>query len=139
MPAAFSQEDVARLLRLLGITPERFGEPLRIRDPVARDSCLAGLKQQARRAFHKAALELHPDRHGGDPEKTARFRELSEFHTWVQGLQVQVRQPVRPRVAIVWPQNPNGGFWNGTETATAGSGVTWHSVWPSELVEVEWP
>jgi curved DNA-binding protein CbpA len=33
-----------------------------------------------RTAFRKAAMATHPDRHGGDPEAAARFRQISEAY-----------------------------------------------------------
>jgi molecular chaperone DnaJ len=31
-------------------------------------------------AFRKAAMECHPDRHGGCPERTAKFKQLNEAY-----------------------------------------------------------
>jgi curved DNA-binding protein CbpA len=35
---------------------------------------------QIRRAYRRLALDLHPDRHGGDRDKEAAFKEISEAH-----------------------------------------------------------
>ena len=41
---------------------------------------ISATQTQIRTAFRKISLETHPDRNGGDPEKTARFKEAQEAH-----------------------------------------------------------
>ena len=36
--------------------------------------------REVKRAFRRLVKELHPDRHGGDPEKEARFKEVAEAY-----------------------------------------------------------
>lgn len=40
---------------------------------------------EARRAFRRLVLELHPDRHHGDPRKAARLREVVEAYETIVG------------------------------------------------------
>ncbi len=56
---------------------------------------LAELKERARRNFKHLAFELHPDRTGGDPEKTERFKRIAQAHGEVEKLQLQRRPPVQ--------------------------------------------
>lgn len=41
---------------------------------------LGALKARARKRYHQLALELHPDRTGGDEAKADRFRRLSAVY-----------------------------------------------------------
>ncbi len=35
---------------------------------------------EIKKAYRKKAMELHPDRHGGDKEKEAEFKKLNEAY-----------------------------------------------------------
>ena len=35
---------------------------------------------EIKRAYRKKAMELHPDRHGGDKQKEAEFKKLNEAY-----------------------------------------------------------
>lgn len=60
--------------------------------------CLEELKKRVRAQLRRLALELHPDRNGGDPDKTRRFVVLSKVCTDIQNIDVH---PLPPR-AIGW-------------------------------------
>ena len=36
---------------------------------------------EIKKAYRKKAMELHPDRHGGDKEKEAAFKKLNEAYS----------------------------------------------------------
>ncbi len=50
---------------------------------VKKDSSTA----QIRRAYHKLALECHPDKFPGDDSKEAQFRDISEAYTVLSDLE----------------------------------------------------
>jgi hypothetical protein len=60
------------------------------------------LKDLARKNFRRMALELHPDRTGNDPEKTARFKLLSVIRDDLERVEVRFRsrQVVSPHVYV---------------------------------------
>jgi molecular chaperone DnaJ len=37
--------------------------------------------EEIKRAYKKKAMELHPDRHGGDKSKEAEFKKLNEAYS----------------------------------------------------------
>lgn len=37
--------------------------------------------EEIKRAYKKKAMELHPDRHGGDKTKEAAFKKINEAYT----------------------------------------------------------
>lgn len=37
-------------------------------------------QEEIKRAYKKKAMELHPDRHGGDKEKEAQFKKVNEAY-----------------------------------------------------------
>ena len=50
---------------------------------VARTATDAELKS----AFRKAALQCHPDRHPGDKDAEAKFKEINEAYQWLSDAQ----------------------------------------------------
>jgi hypothetical protein len=67
------------------------------------------LKERVRKNFRRLALELHPDRTGGDPVKTERFKLLVSVKDEFEKLQLApspahpqiVRPPTAPPVRVV--------------------------------------
>jgi len=55
---------------------------------------LQELQLRARKSFRRLALELHPDRTGGNEEKTRRFLTIKAVYEEVSQLKVQQIQPV---------------------------------------------
>ncbi len=64
------------LLRTLGVSLDDV-ESLRLLPYEEAVKHLEALKDKVRRGWKRAVFDLHPDRTGGDPEKTARFHELT--------------------------------------------------------------
>ena len=88
MAVQMHRAEAAQALLELGISP---GDIAKIRSaplPMAKE-LLARLKAQARKQYKKLALELHPDRTGGDPAKTERFTLLTRIFEDFNKLQVQ--------------------------------------------------
>jgi len=71
----------------LGISPEDF---IRIkRAPTHDRACrlIEALKARAKVAYRRAALELHPDRNGGDRAKTEQFKLLATIYAEIEKMQ----------------------------------------------------
>ncbi len=77
------------LLRALSDT----GKPL-----AERRAAHTALLKQSKSTFKRCALELHPDRTGGDPSKTEEFQRLAAFAEMVEG--IPAPEPVRKRVVL---------------------------------------
>ncbi len=58
------------------------------------------LKDGAKKAYRKLIFELHPDRTGNDPEKTAQMTFLGQVMADIDRLEVRPPAPVMPRVQI---------------------------------------
>lgn len=73
-----TDEEIIRCLELLGIPPQEFlvmGQGTY----AERMKALDDLRTRARRAFKRAAHGLHPDKTGGDDEKTEELYLLNRF------------------------------------------------------------
>jgi len=121
----------ARGLSLLGLTPAEFHYPLEATTREEAERRLADMKAHGKRLFRQRALELHPDRTGGDPEKTERFKLLSSTMEALEALRlpapeppVQVFHPTMVRV--VFHSFHNGGGW----TSASSSSTTTANGWP---------
>ena len=69
---------------------------------------LEDLRIRFRKAFRKAAFELHPDRTGGDPYKTEQFNLLVNFARDFEKVQVPKKPPVVVhRVVFYNPVRPH--------------------------------
>lgn len=83
------------LLKCLGVDLHEF-EALRARPRTEAVEMLEALKDKVRRNWRRAVFDLHPDRTGGDPEKTALFQELTRIRDALEAFQLPVEvRPVR--------------------------------------------
>ena len=62
---------------------------------------LQALKDQAKKAYRAKALELHPDKNGGDPKKTEKFKLISDFMRQLDGLRCVSRPKPQPKRIVV--------------------------------------
>lgn len=61
---------------------------------------LDALKTKAKKGYARLAFELHPDKTGNDPEKTAQFRLLTEVRADIDALEAdRIPEPV-PEVRV---------------------------------------
>lgn len=84
-----TKEQSERVLQLLGLTPDDFARLRAARNMKEGDQLLQTLKTKAKKGYHKAALELHPDRNPGDAAKAEMFRLVCEAHDEIQNLKVR--------------------------------------------------
>ena len=64
--------------RLLGITETELKDLSKLSSFREAEALLLKLKAKAKKNYKRLAFELHPDRNGGDPEKTALYVLLTK-------------------------------------------------------------
>jgi hypothetical protein len=96
-----TREEHLNLLPLLGILPLDWQRVQRAPNLEAAKNELEHIKERAKKAFKKLALELHPDMNGGDEEKTVKFKQLNEALQILDKL--QIRPPPRPPPPMARP------------------------------------
>ena len=96
----YTEEQLAEVFWHLGIGPHDFLHLRRSPSLVEARARLQGLKDRAHRERKRLALELHPDRTGGDEAKTELFKRISAVVSELENSQVQAPPP-RPAVRIV--------------------------------------
>lgn len=88
---------------------------------------LVTLKAEARRRFHKLALELHPDR-TSDTNKVERFKVLAQVMDQLDRMKVEQPTPRplphRPIVHIVFTAGPGVGYSSNTSNTSTTSTTT---------------
>jgi hypothetical protein len=58
------------------------------------------LKREVKKAYRKLVLTLHPDRTGGDPEKSSLFQLATEVVKEIQAMEVTSEAPRRVKWAV---------------------------------------
>jgi hypothetical protein len=91
-----TDDQLVKVMQLLGFSPEDFAA-VHLAGPVAGPAMVDSIKRQAKRAYRKLALELHPDRTGGDPAKTELFKALTEVMSEIDELRY-----IPPRRSYPW-------------------------------------
>lgn len=105
MPVPLDPAKIQGVMRDLGVAPADV-DALRRMPFEAAVKHLEELKERVRKNFKRLALELHPDRTGGDAEKTERFKVVSSIKDEFEKLQIRP-VPVRPPpVVTVAPPPP---------------------------------
>lgn len=94
MSKSLSDSQIQSAIGHLGVQPQEFQRIGTLPTYEARCEALTVLKADLRKRFKRAALLLHPDRTGDDPEKTEQFKVLVTFMEQVE--QLQVRPPAPP-------------------------------------------
>jgi molecular chaperone DnaJ len=69
---------------------------------------------EIKKAYRKKAMELHPDRHGGDKQKEAEFKKLNEAYSVLSDTEK------KSNYDRFWSAEGMGGFWGGF-----GGGFEW--------------
>lgn len=137
------QQKIDQCLRELGVTP---GALAAIRGAANFDDAtakLAALKQMVKTNFKRLALELHPDRNGGDAAKTELFKALVQVQKDVDVLEIR-RAPPQPvytpptfqHVVISYYGTPSQGFHRPVTPSAASAATTAATMYPSGQVYV---
>lgn len=105
--------DPQAVLQLLGVSA---AEVEGLRNLPYPDACtkLEALKERVRKNWRRLAFELHPDRTGNDPDKTALFRALALMRERFEQMTLPVpvyrtataRPPVQPTTQHTAHQTP---------------------------------
>jgi len=93
--------EAVRGMGLLGVHPAHIQNLQRLPYEQAQ-ATLEKLKVEAKKRYRKLALELHPDRTGGDEDKATLFRIVTEVNNQIQAitLRQKLQRPVQRRVII---------------------------------------
>jgi len=130
------QPTAVRLLAKLGVTPPDI-ERVRQTPYPQSVALLDELKARVRSNWKKQAFELHPDRTGNDPEKTAEFMGLTQIRDDFEKLRVGPQPqraampfpgPVPVQVVFVRRQAPSYHASPFTGTTSTASVSSWHFV-----------
>lgn len=118
------QVTLLRALAALGVHPQDLENLRRIPFEHAVEG-LKKLQDGVKPRYKRLALELHPDRTGGDEAKSKLFSEVTMAHKWLQDLKMQPPPPpqmtVRVQRMVFYPQaHPFGGTVTATSTSTTG-------------------
>lgn len=81
----------------LGVSPVDMERLRQMTSVEEATTWLDELKARVRKNFKQLAFELHPDRTGGDEEKTARFKLYGTVKDEFEKIQVQARQVPNPQ------------------------------------------
>jgi len=81
----------------LGILPQDIAVVRSVPFPQAQVH-LQGLKVKAKKAYKMLALDLHPDRTGGDPVKAEKFQLLTEVLDTFERFKIEPPAPIVARV-----------------------------------------
>lgn len=119
-------QEQARAFQALGVTQSAIDAIRGSAFPVAKQ-LLVQLQDQVHKMYRTLALELHPDRTGGDHEKEALFKLVSRVHDEFMKLSVRPLQP-QPMIRVVYVhvQQP---FVTTSATTTVTSTTSTGSAW----------
>lgn len=93
MPAPLDPAKLSVTLVELGVTPHAI-HAIRMAPFPKAVEMLKELKELAKRNYKRLAFELHPDRTGNDPDKSAKFAFVTTV--WKEVEKMEVRQPPPP-------------------------------------------
>lgn len=82
----------------MGLRPEDFQAVRLAPNPEEAGRLFANLKERFKAGFKKLAFELHPDRTGGDPQKTEDFKALIQLREGFDKFQVPTYVPESAKV-----------------------------------------
>lgn len=139
------QKPIENLLMQMGFCPEDFNSIRRSRTREEAVQRLNSLKERFKSALKKKVPELHPDRTGDNPEKTAQLRLLLDFARELE--ETKIPQVVTQRVVVhevtfhnPIPQTRRRGTWAGlpdeirTKVTSSGTASTVAGMHPSGVV-----
>ncbi len=124
---ALTKQQMDSGLARLGITHQDFELVRRQTSLETAGHLLDELKKKAKTNYKKLALELHPDRTGGDEAKTDAFKHITAVLDEVEKLAVRARPPPPPRppplgVVFAMAGNPFGQYAGTSSSTTTSTG-----------------
>ena len=118
----FSSPDVAKAAAALKLTEQDLNHCIQHPELSECQRRLEELKKRVKKSYREAALELHPDRTGGDEEKLQLFKTVSRLWEQIQKFEIGRQQRPQPRVVHVraTPSTSWGGWttWSNSTTTT---------------------
>lgn len=110
------QAALVRAFNALQLNPHEVDVLQRLPFPQAAER-LKAIQERVKARYKKLAFELHPDRTGGDDDKTKLFSEVTELNKRIQELQVRPPPPqpqhqVMVQVVHYPARHPYGGTVN---------------------------
>jgi hypothetical protein len=90
----------------MGLQPEDFSGIGEARDREEATQRFLTLKEKFKTGFKRMALILHPDRNGGDPEKTATFHLLMSVAKEFDNLRIKPPTTVKYQTTFSGPIPP---------------------------------
>lgn len=114
MPTRMDRGQALKALQALGISPRDL-DSIRMASYPQAKQMLVQLKELAKKRYRKLALQLHPDRTGGDPEKTEMFKVVGLVLEDLNKLEVQ-RPVARPSFTSATVSNTTNATFSGTVT-----------------------
>lgn len=118
-----TQQQVEEGLRLMGLSMADIQWPTRSGNLEEAKQRLVALKAKAKTGFRRAAMDLHPDRTGGDEAKSELFRVVCALNDDIEKLEMQDRStpPPRPPMRVhVHVQHRGGSGQTSSTSSTAG-------------------
>jgi hypothetical protein len=116
------QAQTLTALDRLGVTRVDLDRVQRTPYPASK-AILDELKSRVRSNWKRLAFDLHPDRTGNDPDKTALFTMLNQVQREFESLEIQPRMvPMRVVVVQHWgqPFTPGVVYTSTTNTTNTG-------------------
>lgn len=111
-----TQAEAFQLLAQLGVRPEDLARVQRAPSFEAAKAQLEELKVRVRAAWKRAAFDLHPDRTGGDPEKTRLYTALNGVRQDFEGLEMRLPPPPPPVLYVRVPFNASTAYTSSTSS-----------------------
>lgn len=125
------QPQARQAAAILGLTEEDLTNCIRHPELEECRRRLDSLRTLLKQRYREAALNLHPDRTGNDPEKTELFKRVTHLWEEIQKLEIGPRPRPRPQPmpGVVIVVSGSGGFRNDTTstntTTSWGGWTTW--------------
>lgn len=121
---SMSQAEAQQLLKThLNFSMEELRPVYAAQSLEAGQLLLDEIRARIKKSYKRAALDLHPDRTGGDAAKSEIFTKLSTLMTQIENWKVARPQP-HPMVQVFVTHFYNGTVTTSTGTTTAGGWYT---------------
>lgn len=124
----FRSPQIAQAAAEIGLTEQSLTSCIQHPDLSVCKKRLEDLKTDLKKAYRAAALRLHPDRTGNDPEKTELFKVVTRLWEEIQRLEIGPKPRPRPQPVhhpgVVIVVSGSGG-WTSSSTTTNSTTTAW--------------